>query len=337
MEYIINDCTDPYFNLALEEYLFNAEDQITYFWLWQNDNTIVIGKNQNAFREIKDDFVRENGIKVSRRITGGGAVYHDLGNINFTFIVPSSESRNYDFQRFTDQIAQALKTFGLQAEYSGRNDLLLAGKKFSGNAQFVGKAKTLHHGTLMFSSDAAIIEQCLNPAPEKLKAHGVGSVKSRVTTIAEHLPKKISLADFKNELAKRICEAYDQVNIRPLTENEMAEVKNLRDKKFASYEWIYGASPEFNYSKTIRFEGCGAINLSLSLSKSNTVENCKITGDFFGSGDVHELEELLKGQKCTKDSILTAIENVDLRYYFGGLEKADFLLLFEEPTSTSNT
>jgi len=327
MEYIINASTDPYFNLALEEYLFKAEDHLKYFWLWRNDNTIVIGKNQNAFREIKADFVRENGIKVARRITGGGAVYHDLGNINFTFIVPTTDARNYDFPRFTGQIGKALQTFGLKAQHSGRNDLLLEGKKFSGNAQFVGKSKTLHHGTLLFSSDASVIEKCLNPAPEKLQAHGVGSVKSRVTTIAEHLPQKISLADFMDELAKRVCEEYDQVNIRPLSKKESAAVTELRDKKFAAYEWIYGASPEFNYSQTRRFDGCGSINLSMSLSKANVIENCKISGDFFGSGDVGELEQLLQGINCSRESIIEALKDVDLRYYFGPLEREEFLRL----------
>ena len=328
MEYIINDRLDPYFNLALEEYLFNSEDEHIYFWLWQNDNTIVIGKNQNAFQEIRDEFVRENGIKVARRITGGGAVYHDLGNINFTFILPAADEKKYDFKRFTSQIAQALQTFGIVAEYSGRNDLLLEGKKFSGNAQFVGKSKILHHGTLLFSSDLSIIEKCLNPAPEKLKAHGVSSTKSRVTTICEHLAKKISLEDFKNELAKRICEEYASVHMRALTPAENLAVENLRGNKFATYEWIYGASPEFNYSKTLRFKDCGAINLSMNLSKTQIIENCKITGDFFGSGDVCELEKLLTALTCTRESILGALGAVDLNYYFGRLDVAEFLLLF---------
>jgi lipoate-protein ligase A len=329
MEYIINDCIDPYFNLALEEYLFNLEDANEYFWLWRNDNTIVIGKNQNTFREIRNEFVREHGIKIARRITGGGAVYHDLGNINFTFIVPAADVRNYDFRRFAEQIAGNLKKLGLQVEFSGRNDLLLAGKKFSGNAQFVGKSKILHHGTLLFSSDTGIIEKCLYPSREKLQAHGVVSVKSRVTTISEHMAQKVSLDDFKNELARLICEEYDEVNIRRLTGNEIAAIENLRDKKFAAYEWIYGASPEFNYSKSLRFDGCGTINLSMSLSASKTIENCKITGDFFGSGDVSELEESLKGRACTRDDILDVMRSVDIKHYFIGLDIADFLLLFD--------
>jgi lipoate-protein ligase A len=329
VEYIENNRTDPYFNLALEEYLFNLENEQTYFWLWQNDNTIVIGKNQNAFREIRGEFVREHGIKVARRITGGGAVYHDLGNINFTFIVPALQVKKYDFRRFTGQIAQTLTTFGLAAEHSGRNDLLLKGKKFSGNAQFVGKAKILHHGTLMFSADLSVIEKCLNPAPEKLQAHGVASVKSRVTTIAEHLPQKIGLAEFKEELARRICAAYEQAQVRALSAEEIAAVEKLRGQKFAAYEWIYGASPEFNYSKTLRFEGCGAINLSMELSKAKIIRQCKITGDFFGSGDVAELEERLIAKTCSQAGILDALRVVDLNYYFGGLAMEDFLRLFE--------
>lgn len=329
MEYIVNDRIDPYFNLALEEYLFDSENEKVYFWLWQNDNTIVIGKNQNAFHEINSELVREDGVKVARRITGGGAVYHDLGNINFTFIVPSAGIRNYDFRRFTGRIANTLKVFGLQAEHSGRNDLLLEGKKFSGNAQYVGKSKILHHGTLLFSSDASVIEKYLNPAMEKLQAHGVNSVKSRVTTLLEHLPEKISLEDFKSELATGICEEYDQAITRCLTTEEIAAVENLRGKKFAAYEWIYGASPEFNYSKSLRFTNCGTINLSMNLSRSKTIENCKITGDFFGSGDICELEERLKAHICTRDSIIDAIGDVDLKHYFGILDIADFLLLFD--------
>ncbi|MCL1975065.1 MAG: lipoate--protein ligase [Firmicutes bacterium] len=328
MEYIVNDCLDPYFNLALEEYLFTKENNHIYFWLWQNDNTIVIGKNQNAFQEINLKPVQENKVKVARRITGGGAVYHDLGNINFTFIVPSQGAKNYDFRRFTGQIAKTLQAFGLHAEHSGRNDLLLEGKKISGNAQYVGKTKILHHGTLLFSSDATVIGKYLNPLPVKLQTHGVGSVKSRVTTILAHLPQKISITDFKNELSQRICAEYEQVNIGCLTDQEIAQVNNLRDHKFSTYEWIFGASPEFNYSKSLLFNGCGVINLSMNLSKANIIESCKISGDFFGSGDINELEKLLISHTLTKNSIMEALKDVDLQHYFSALNKEDFYRLF---------
>ena len=328
MEYIINDCLDPYFNLALEEYLFHTEDRNMYFWLWQNDNTVVIGKNQNAFQEVDHDFLQKNHIKLARRMTGGGAVYHDLGNLNFSFIVPANNKRDYDFKRFTDIIAKALQALGIQAEYSGRNDLLINGKKFSGNAQFVGKEKILHHGTLLFSADLAMIEKCLTPSLEKLAAHGVGSVKSRVTTIAEHLPAIISLAEFKEKLAAHIFAAYDSVNMRELTQEEVQAVHDLRAKKFAAYEWNYGASPEFNRSKTKRFAGCGSINLSMNV-KAGIIETCRLTGDFFGSGDVSELEQLLKNKACAQEQILAAIAPLDLGYYFGSLSHEDFLELFD--------
>jgi len=320
MEYIINNSLDPHFNLALEEYLFNLDNEQQYFWLWQNDNTIVIGKNQNAFNEINTDFVKKNNIKVARRITGGGAVYHDLGNLNFSFVTPSFGKKECDFKRFTAQIAAALENFGLKAEYSGRNDLLINDKKFSGNAQFVGKTKILHHGTLLFSSNLDIIEKCLTPPTEKLKSHGVSSVKSRVTNISEHL--KINLMDFKNSLTAQICE-----NTRSLTNDEIKAVKRLSDIKFSTYEWIYGSSPGFNYSKTLRFDGCGTINLCLDL-KSGVIENCKITGDFFGSGDVFDIEEALKFKLFEKENILDVIGGFDLSHYFGRLDVADFLLLF---------
>ncbi|MCL1816662.1 MAG: lipoate--protein ligase [Clostridiales bacterium] len=328
MEYIINDSLDPYFNLALEEYLFNLDNQEIYFWLWQNDNTIVIGKNQNAFREIRADYVRDNSIKVARRITGGGAVYHDLGNLNFSFVVPTQGQKEYDFKRFTSQIAQALWAFGVEAEHSGRNDLLIKGKKFSGNAQFVGGRKILHHGTLLFSSNTAIIENCLNPADEKLKAHGVASVKSRITNICDHLGKTISLNVFKDELAKGICNDYDHTMIRRLTKAEQNAVTQLREKKFATYEWIYGYSPEFNYSKSIRYINCGTINLSMRLSASAIIEICRISGDFFGSGEVAELEGLLVGRKCSWHSIMAAFEHIDLAYYFGDVSCEEFMKLF---------
>jgi len=335
VEYIENDCTDPYFNLSLEEYLFKAEDNNTYFWLWQNDNTVVIGKNQNAFHEVNHEFMKKNNIKLARRITGGGAVYHDLGNLNFSFVAASNNKKDYDFRRFTDKIAKTLKAFEINAEYSSRNDLLIDGKKFSGSAQLVGKSKTVHHGTLLFSPDFEIIEKCLTPAKEKLMAHNVSSVKSRVTSISKHLPKPMSILEFKNKFIKEFLKDYDNVNIRKFTAEETQAINKLRAEKFSSYEWIYGVSPlaspgltGSNYSKSMRFEGCGVINLSMEL-KSGIIHSCKITGDFFGSGDVGELEQLLKNRSYSRKDILAAIAAIDLGYYFNNLSLENFLSLFD--------
>ncbi|MCL2695719.1 MAG: lipoate--protein ligase [Clostridiales bacterium] len=319
---LINQSTDPYFNLALEEYLFEQAGERAYFWLWQNDNTVVIGKNQNAAAEVNADYIRENRVKVARRITGGGAVYHDLGNVNFTFIVPSHGKRNVDFAPFTDTMTKALQAFGLQVERSGRNDLLLGGRKFSGNAQLVGKSSILHHGTLLFSSDLNVMAQCLTPPQEKLKSHGVASVQSRVTTLAQHLPRNISLETFMDELAAQIC----PTNPRGLTEDEIAAVTALRDKKFATDAWIYGTSPAFDYANSKRF-ACGTVSLSLRL-QAGRIETCCVTGDFFGNGDMRELEKRLTNQTNSRESILAALAPIDLNHYLGNLTVSDFLSLF---------
>ena len=346
MEYIVNNSLDPYFNLSLEEYLFRLENNNTYFLLWQNSSSVIIGKNQNAFNEVDLDFIKTNGIKLARRITGGGAVYHDSGNLNFTFITPSNHKKEYDFIQFTDQINRALKLFSIDAEYSGRNDLLIDGKKISGSAQLVGKTKIIHHGTLLFSSDLEKIEKCLTPSKEKLNAHGVSSVKSRVTAISKHLPEKISLLEFKDKLAKEILKNYENVNIRELTEDEVFIINKLRTEKFSTNEWIYGTSsvsstssaaqeiasidpaPLFNYSKSLRIENCGLINIDMII-KSGIIDSCKISGDFFGSGDISELEHLLKNKTFTCESVLFALESIDIKYYFNNLSLNNFLQLFD--------
>jgi len=328
MEYIVNDSLDPYFNLSLEEYLFWLNDNNTYFWLWQNNSTVVIGKNQNAFHEVDHDFMKKNGITLSRRMTGGGAVYHDTGNLNFSFIAPSNNKKDYDFLQFSNQIVKALSALGIKAQYSGRNDLLIDGNKFSGSAQFVGESKILHHGTILFSSDLEMIENCLTPSKQKLFAHGVTSVKSRVTLLSQHMNNAMDILEFKDNLAKEIFKDYDSVNIRKITTEELQTVNKLRTEKYSSYEWNYGASPEFNYSKSMRFDGCGLINLSMDL-KSGKINNCKITGDFFGTGDISELEQLLKNKIYSREHILSAITSIDLKYYFNNLTLESFLLLFD--------
>ena len=290
----------------------------------------MIGKNQNAFCEVDIDFIKQNGIKLARRITGGGAVYHDLGNLNFSFVIPSNKKKDYDFKQFTEQIAKALKAFDIEAHHSGRNDLLINGKKISGSAQFVGKSKILHHGTLLFSSNLETIEKCLTPSKEKLKSHNVSSVKSRVTTISKHLPTAVNMTEFKDKFAKEIFKNYNSVNIRKLTAAEAGAINKLRAEKFSTYEWNYGVPHELtgNYSKSIRFEGCGLINLTMDV-KSGVINNCKITGDFFGTGDISELEQLLKNQTCSREHILAAITSIDLKYHFNNLTLENFLLLFD--------
>ena len=197
--------TDPTFNLAFEEYVFESMDQNeTYFMLWQNDHAIIVGKHQNTIEEINQDFVKEQGIKVVRRLTGGGAVYHDLGNLNFTFIVNNDSGKPFDFQSFTRPVVKALQSLGVNAEFNGRNDITIDGKKFSGNSQYAKRGRVLHHGTVLFNSKLDTVQNALKVKKDKIESKGVKSVKSRVTNIADYLEPGFTLEDFKKALVSYV-------------------------------------------------------------------------------------------------------------------------------------
>lgn len=195
---IINEHRDPRINLAVEEYALNYLDpNEEYVILWQNEPTVVVGRNQNTVAEVNGPFIKERGIHVVRRLSGGGAVYHDLGNLNFTFIVDAQKERVSNFEYFTRPVIEALASFGVKAEFSGRNDITIDGKKFSGNAQYWSKNRLLHHGTILFNSDLDVVGQALNVQADKLQSKGVKSVRSRVTNIYPYMPNPISIEEFK--------------------------------------------------------------------------------------------------------------------------------------------
>ncbi len=220
---INNDNTNPYFNFALEEYLLKKTDQ-DLFRLWMCDPCISVGKNQNTISEINSDYVRKNSIPIVRRQSGGGAVFHDLGNLNFTFISCNNNSFS-DFKRFTQPIIDLLKTLGINAEFSGRNDLLIDGKKFSGNAQYNYKNKVIHHGTLLFSSQISNLSNALKVKPIKLESKGIKSVKSRVTNISEHLDKPMNISEFRDLVMNYVFSLNSNNSYFNLTEKDIEKIK----------------------------------------------------------------------------------------------------------------
>ena len=233
MKFLLLNSHDPYLNLAVEEYMFkNSDDDV--FMLWQNEKTVVIGKNQNAYAEINTDFVTENGITVARRITGGGAVYHDLGNLNYTFI-SSSRDKGIDFEYFTAPILEALRSLGISAELSGRNDLETSGLKFSGNAQCSDGKRVLHHGTLLFDSDITVLSKALSVDEEKLKAKAVKSTRSRVTNLKPLIGRELTVEEFITIISDFVIKKYSPKIITP---PENAEIEKLRQRN-SSKEWIY--------------------------------------------------------------------------------------------------
>ena len=235
---IYNEKTNPYFNLAMEEYfLKNTKEDL--FLLWRNESAIIVGKNQNTLSEINYEYVKEHDIKVVRRQSGGGAVFHDLGNLCFTFIACNNNHFS-DFKRFTMPIVDALKGLGVNAEFSGRNDLLIDGQKFSGNAQYNYKDRVMHHGTLLFSSEINDVSAALKVKPIKFEGKSVKSVKSRVTNISEHLKEPMTVLEFKDYLMDFIAKTDKDSKMYTMTDEDIANIEKLVEEKYSTWEWNYG-------------------------------------------------------------------------------------------------
>ncbi|WP_411680580.1 lipoate--protein ligase [Clostridium thailandense] len=326
MKYILSNSFNPYFNLALEEYIFKTVGALEDFIiLWQNDNTIVIGRHQNTIEEINSDFVKKNKINVVRRITGGGAVYHDLGNLNFSFITGYDKNNMIDYQKYTIPVINALKKLGVNAQLSGRNDLTIDGKKFSGNAQSMHKGRILHHGTLLFDSNLDILGKVLNVSLDKIQSKGIKSVRSRVTNIKDYLEKGTSISEFKELLLKNLFENND-LEEYCLSEDDANSINKLKESKYDTWEWNYGKSPKFNFKNSKRFTN-GKLEILLNVNDGYITE-CKIYGDFLALCGVDELEKSIVGNKYEKGDIETLLKNINLTQYFGNIALDEILQCF---------
>lgn len=324
MKFIENNSIDPHYNLAFEEYIFKNLDE-DFVLLWRNGPSIIVGKNQNTIEEINMDYVKENNISVVRRVTGGGAVYHDLGNLNFSFIT-KSHSNLIDFKTYNTPIIKALEKLGVNCELSGRNDIVIDGKKFSGIAQSLIKGRVLNHGTLLFDSKLDTLSKALNVKRDKIESKGVKSVSSRVTNIKPYVKDDIDVLEFKQVLLKYIFEYFNQpVEIYELSDKDKKNIQKMVDEQYGTWEWNYGSSPEFNYKGYNRFEG-GGVEVRLHVV-NGTIENCKIYGDFFGKGDVKELEKILQGVKYDIDEINKVLQDVSVGEYLGRITKEEFIKL----------
>ncbi|RSD29298.1 lipoate--protein ligase [Mesobacillus subterraneus] len=318
--------TDPRINLAIEEYaLKNLDINETYLLFYINEPSIIIGKNQNTIEEINTEYVEKNGIHVVRRLSGGGAVYHDLGNLNFSFITKDDGESFHNFRKFTEPVVKALNKLGVNAELSGRNDLLAEGRKISGNAQFSTKGRMFSHGTLLFDSEIESVVSALNVKKDKIESKGIKSIRSRVANISEFLQEKVTIEEFRSLLLKNIFEGQDEIPEYVLTEKDWEKIHELSKERYQNWDWNYGKSPKFNLQHSHRFP-VGQVDVRFDVNKG-IIENCKIYGDFFGIGDVAEIEDKLTGLKYERSQIAAAMEDVDIKHYFGNISQEDFINL----------
>ncbi|OXS57032.1 lipoate--protein ligase [Rossellomorea vietnamensis] len=315
--------TDPRINLAIEEYaLKNLDINESYLLFYINEPSIIIGKNQNTIEEINTDYVEKQGLHVVRRLSGGGAVYHDLGNLNFSFITKDDGESFHNFKKFTEPVVTALHKLGVKAELSGRNDIIAEGRKISGNAQFSTKGRMFSHGTLLFDSEMENVVSALRVKKDKIESKGIKSIRSRVANISEFLAEQMTIEEFRSTLLDFIFDGSD-VEEYVLTEEDWENIHELSKERYQNWDWNYGKSPKFNLQHSHRFP-VGSIDVRLEVNKGK-IDNCKIFGDFFGVGNVEDIEEKLSGTRYERKDIAGALEGVDIQHYFGNITKDEFV------------
>jgi lipoate-protein ligase A len=320
---IKNEDTNPYFYLAAEEYVLkNFSDNA--FMLWRNAPSIIVGNHQNTLAEINTEYVKENNIDVVRRLSGGGAVFHDLGNLNFTFIKNIDKSKDkVDFSTFTKPIIDVLRNMDINANFEGRNDIVIDGKKISGNAQHTNGNRMIHHGTLLFSSVMTDLSNALKVNPLKFRDKAVKSVKSRVSNISDHMPEKIDVLTFRDRIMDYIVSTHEGAYLYEYTDEDREKINQLVKEKYGKWEWNFGSSPKYNFEKLIKTKG-GNIEFHIDVNKG-LINDIKIFGDFFNTLDTAEVEELLKNTPHEENKVRDKLNSIDFNKYFHAVNQEEFI------------
>lgn len=309
---------DAYLNLALEDYVFYHMNPVEdSFLLWQNRSAVVVGKHQNPIEEVNLDFITKHDVQVARRLSGGGAVYHDLGNLNYSIIAHSDEMR-WEIKRMADPIVKVLRASSVDVQVSERNDLLIDGKKISGSSQYIKGKRLLHHGTLLFHSDLKMLSESLKPSKDRIESRSIKSVRSPVTNICDHYPH-ITTEEFISKLRgvlgeDAVIEEYE------LTDSNLEAISALREEKYSTWDWVYGRSPEYNIRKVREFNG---IEMDISLVvKNGIIQALQLDGDFGGKECIRKIEESIMGVKVIEGEVYEALSALVSNSCIHGLDAA---------------
>ena len=322
MIFVDNENTyDPRVNLAIEEHLvrnLKIVGDILLFYI--NEPSIIIGRNQNTLEEINYQYVEEHQIHVVRRLSGGGAVYHDHGNLNFSFINSNGREFLHNFKKFTAPVIKVLNSMGVPAEMNGRNDIVVEERKISGNAQYAIGRKLVSHGTLLFNSDLSKVSEALNVKTEKIESKGIKSVRSRVANISEYISIPMDILEFRDRIKEGILEEANN-GVYHLTQSDWDVINQISSERYQQWEWNFGRSPKFNIQKMQRFP-FGQIDARIEVYKGE-IQKIKLFGDFLGLRDVADVESKLIGVRYDKIHLQEALEIIELKDYLGGLTAKD--------------
>lgn len=320
MKYLINNSTDPYFNLAFDEYcLENIPSEEPYFFLWRNRPAVIIGLNQNAYSEVNLDYLNSHGITLARRVTGGGAVYHDLQNMNYTII-----GRNPSPQPMVD----ALRSLGVPAELTGRNDIFVEGRKVSGYARRVSHDQEIIHGTLMYDVDLDTLTHVLDTPGSKMQAKGIASVKSRVANLKEYLPQFKSLDELQAALQEILSAGDGQM---PLSAEQVAEVRRQADEKFSTWDFIYGHSHEADFRCKAKLS-CGTVEADIRVDRG-LIARLDFSGDFLFDTPAQELAAKMTGLRYAPAEVKAFLATQPVSTYFRGATPDDLAALLFKPSA----